>query len=45
MDRGARETWVGPGGWGASVRGVTQQVVGINTSVGHGGRQDMMEAR
>ena len=44
MDRGARETQVGPGGRGASVRGVTQQAVRINVSVGHGGRQDVMEA-
>ena len=26
----------GPGGWGTSVRGMMQQVVGINVSVGHG---------
>ena len=45
MDRGVRETRVGPGGRGASMRGMTQRAVGINTSVGHGGCRDMMEAR
>ena len=35
----------GPGGRGTSVRGVMQQVVGINVSVGHGGHRDVMEAR
>ena len=38
VDRGARETRVGPGGRGASMRGVTQRVVGINVSVWYGGR-------
>ena len=45
VDRGGREMQVGPGGWGTSVRGMTHRVVGINTSVGHGGHWDVMEAR
>ena len=44
VDRGGRETRVGPGGQGVFVRGVMQRAVGINASGGHGGHWDVMEA-
>ena len=35
----------GPGGQGTSMKGMMQQAVRINTSVGHGGHRDVMEAQ